>query len=179
MGNWVVMSLVSKWILKETVCPFFGFVLFWVLNWICGSKSLSLLLAFRISIYSMDFCVQPPVKVSLGAEKLLINPSQNVSPLISKACCNLRDYGFKKNFYAPSLPPSFRCALSWLNQSRFWRPSFPWSSQIPPKVSFPLQIRLCGPIKLLRGHCPQRKTRARWTLAALSLSMQVNCSAFN
>lgn len=52
----------------------------------------------------MDFCVQPPVKMNICAEKLLINPSQNVSPLVSKAHCNLGAYGFKKLSHVPVSP---------------------------------------------------------------------------
>jgi hypothetical protein len=60
----------------------------------------------------MDFCTQPPLKIRIWAEKLLINHSQNVSLLISKACRNLCAYGFK-NIFCFSFPVagSLYCGL--------------------------------------------------------------------
>lgn len=45
----------------------------------------------------MDFCAQPPVKMSICAEKLLINRSQNVRPpylqsLLKSLCQWLKKY---------------------------------------------------------------------------------------
>lgn len=130
---------------------------FFVLNWICGSKSLSLPLAFRISIYSMDFCVQPPVKMSICAEKLLINPSQNVSPLSPKPAAISGPMALKRTpMFCLALPASGVLYHGLITVIFDIHPSLD-PLRFLLKVSFPLQIQLCRPIKILCSYSPKMK----------------------
>lgn len=55
----------------------------------------------------MDFCVQPPVKMSIGAEKLLINPSQMSVPLSPKPAAISGTMALKRTpMHRLSLPAS-------------------------------------------------------------------------